>query len=258
MKKVTFFIALLFILLVSVSIVTADNDTSDVLSIDDGSADEDVDEVSASDTIEKIAADNNINKVLKANSDNKKEDSKDADDKLSAADEVKIKKVWKDDNNASGKRPSSINVTLKLNGKTWGDEPIKLDAAHDWETVAKVSFGDNDKVEVVEEDVPGYTTKVTGDAESGFTITNTLKEEKNATSTDNDDRSTDDSDDDSIDDSDDTPENETQLIKTITTTKVVKKEPKKVKDKHNTGNPILLGVLAISVAGLAYQLRRKE
>ena len=96
------------------------------------------------------------------------------------------------------------------------------------------------------------------DAKDGFTITNTLNEEKNSTSTDDDDSSTDDSDDDSIDDSDDTPTNETQLIKTITTTKVVKKEPKKVKDKHNTGNPILLGVLAISLAGLAYQLRRKE
>ena len=258
MKKVTFFIALLFLLLVSVSIVTADNDTSDVLSIDDGSADEDVDEVSASDTLEKLVADNNINKVLKANSDKKKDDAKDADDKLSADDGVKIKKVWKDNNNASGKRPSSVKVTLKLNGQTWGEEPIILDAEHDWETVAKVGFGADDKLEVVEEEVSGYTTEVTGDAQSGFKITNTLNEEKNSTSTDDDDSSTDDSDDDSIDDSDDTPENETQLIKTITTTKVVKKEPKKVKDKHNTGNPILLGVLAISLVGLAYQLRRKE
>ena len=257
MKKVTFFIALLFLLLVSVSIVTADNDASNVLSMDDGSADEDLDEISASDTLEKLAADNNINKVLKAASDNKKESAKGTDDKLSANDGVKIKKVWKDNNNASGKRPSSVKVTLKLNGQTWGEEPIILDADHDWETVAKVGFGVDDKLEVVEEEVSGYTTEVTGDAQSGFTITNTLKEEKNSTSTD-DDSSTDDSDDDSIDDSDDTPDKETQLIKTITTTKVVKKEPKKVKDKHNTGNPILLGVLAISLVGLAYQLRRKE
>ena len=32
----------------------------------------------------------------------------------------------------------------------------------------------------------------------------------------------------------------------------------KKKDNNKTGNPVLLGVLAISVAGLAYQLRRKE
>ena len=46
--------------------------------------------------------------------------------------------------------------------------------------------------------------------------------------------------------------------KTTTTKNPDKKQPDKKKDNNKTGNPVLLGVLAISVAGLAYQLRRKE
>lgn len=249
MKKLTFFIALLVLLVVSVSIVTADNDSFDIISADDASSDGDLDQISASDDLEKVSADTNVKKVSQDTSDNKKVAVKKTDDKLSAEDGIKLKKVWKDNNNASGKRPSSVKVTLKLNGETWGEEPVILDAEHDWETLIEADLGADDKLEVIEENVSGYTSEVTGDEKSGYTITNTLKEDENSTSPDET----------SEDVSDDTPEKETQVVKkTTTTTKVVKKEPKKVKDKHNTGNPILLGVLAISVAGLAYQLRRKE
>ena len=144
---------------------------------------------------------------------------------------------------------------------------LELTDFNDWRGVAAdIPDADADSISVQDVHVDGYTTKIVGNPKDGYEITCTYIDDSNDNSTDTDDDNqndpadddTDDSDDDSIDDSDDTPDNETQLIKTITTTKVVKKEPKKVKDKHNTGNPILLGVLAISVAGLAYQLRRKE
>ena len=90
--------------------------------------------------------------------------------------------------------------------------------------------------------------------ETGFTITYTLIKE-----TPSDDNSTDDTQkvDNSTDDSskdDSTPDqpDKAPSKKTVKTKKYV------VKDKHNTGYPVLAGLLAISAAGLAVQLRRRD
>lgn len=238
-RKLTLILALLVLALVSVSIVAAVNETPDQMAADDDSDD-------------KMSQDNDDEKIT-------------ADDKpVLGVIEFPVKIVWEDNDNNARKRPSSVIVIVNAGENT---RELELTDLNDWRgEAADIPDADADSISVQDVHVDGYTTKIVGNPKDGYEITCTYIDDSNDNSTDTDDDNqndpadddTDDSDDDSIDDSDDTPDNETQLIKTITTTKVVKKEPKKVKDKHNTGNPILLGVLAISVAGLAYQLRRKE
>ncbi|WP_247929795.1 Cna B-type domain-containing protein [Streptococcus oralis] len=94
--------------------------------------------------------------------------------------EVPVKKVWKDANNQDGKRPSSITVKLLADGQDTG-KTLELNARNGWAG----SFTDLDadkggtpiKYTVVEVTVDGYTSKVTGDAASGFTITNSYSPE---------------------------------------------------------------------------------
>ena len=99
----------------------------------------------------------------------------------------------------------------------------------------------------------GYTSQVTGNATEGFTITNTLKE----TPADNNN------------DDDSTPSEPVKKTTTKTITKttetpakekapVKKDDNKTTKKQHSTGFPILLGALALSGAGLAVALRRRE
>lgn len=170
--------------------------------------------------------------------------------------------VW-DDNGDTSKRPESIHAGFKgydddlgsfyiTSGdgwsKTWGD----LD-----------NYQATDEVSLEAQDVEGYTVKVTGSlASHKYTITYTLKETPKQNSTNGTDKTP-------VNDSDKNitkkpvkdPVKKSPSKKT--TSKPVKKDSskkqvKKVKDKHNTGNPILLGVLAVSAAGLAMQLRRRE
>jgi hypothetical protein len=101
----------------------------------------------------------------------------------------------------------------------------------------------SDELEVVEENVTGYTSSVSGSVSEGYTITNTLDNPQNNTAPD-----------DPTDDSGDTSRTSAPVKKTASD----KKPVKKTKDKHNTGNPILLGILALSAAGMAYNLRRNE
>ncbi len=94
--------------------------------------------------------------------------------------QVPVKKVWKDENNQDGKRPSSVTVKLLADGQDTG-KTLELNATNGWAG----SFTDLDadkggtpiKYTVVEVTVDGYTSKVTGDAASGFTITNSYSPE---------------------------------------------------------------------------------
>ena len=228
-RKLTLILALLVLALVSVSIVAAVNETPDQMAADDDSDD-------------KMSQDNDDEKIT-------------ADDKpVVGGIEFPVKIVWEDNDNDARKRPSSVIVIVNAGENT---RELELTDINDWRGEATdIPDADADSISVQDVHVDGYTTKIVGNPKDGYEITCTYIDDSNDNSTDTDDDNqndpADDDTDDSDDDSDDTPENETQLIKTITTTtKVVKKEPKKVKDKHNTGNPILLGVLAISVAGLA-------
>ena len=94
--------------------------------------------------------------------------------------DIEVTKKWDDSNDADGLRPESVTVTLDANG----DSPVEaeLDASGEWTYTFKGldKMDGEDAIEyTVEEDaVDGYTSKVSGDAESGFTITNTHQVKK--------------------------------------------------------------------------------
>ncbi|ORO45256.1 Cna B-type domain-containing protein, partial [Streptococcus oralis] len=93
---------------------------------------------------------------------------------------VSVKKAWDDKDNQDGKRPASVTVKLLADGQDTG-KTLELNAANGWAG----SFTDLDadkggtpiQYTVVEVTVPGYTSKVTGDVASGFTITNSYSPE---------------------------------------------------------------------------------
>ena len=94
--------------------------------------------------------------------------------------EVPVKKVWKDENNQDGKRPSSVTVKLLADGQDTG-KTLELTEANGWAGSFKDLDADKGgtpiQYTVVEVTVAGYTSKVTGDAASGFTITNSYSPE---------------------------------------------------------------------------------
>ncbi|MDY4365080.1 Cna B-type domain-containing protein [Streptococcus sp. 21WXBC0044M1] len=94
--------------------------------------------------------------------------------------EVSVKKVWKDVNNQDGKRPSSVTVKLLADGQDTG-KTLELTEANGWAGSFKDLDADKGgtpiKYTVVEVTVAGYTAEITGDAASGFTITNSYSPE---------------------------------------------------------------------------------
>ena len=94
--------------------------------------------------------------------------------------EVPVKKVWKDENNQDGKRPTSVTVKLLADGQDTG-KTLELNAANNWAgsftNLDADKGGTPIKYTVVEVTVTGYTSDVTGDAASGFTITNSYSPE---------------------------------------------------------------------------------
>ena len=94
--------------------------------------------------------------------------------------EVPVKKVWKDENNQDGKHPTSVTVKLLADGQDTG-KTLELTEANGWAGSFKDLDADKGgtpiKYTVVEVTVPGYTSEITGDAASGFTITNSYSPE---------------------------------------------------------------------------------
>ena len=94
--------------------------------------------------------------------------------------EVPVKKVWKDENNQDGKRPTSVTVKLLADGQDTG-KTLELTEANGWAGSFKDLDADKGgtpiQYTVVEVTVPSYTSEVTGDAASGFTITNSYSPE---------------------------------------------------------------------------------
>ncbi|WP_156469091.1 Spy0128 family protein, partial [Streptococcus sp. DD04] len=90
--------------------------------------------------------------------------------------QVSVKKVWNDGENQDGKRPGSITVKLLADGVETG-QTHELSDANNWQ--ASFTNLDADKggtpitYTIAEVSVPaGYTSVLTGDATTGFTITN--------------------------------------------------------------------------------------
>ncbi len=90
---------------------------------------------------------------------------------------VKVTKVWDDNNNRDGIRPTAVGVKLLANGKDSG-KSIALNEANSWtytfEDLPKYDEKQKAIAYTVEETkVPeNYTAEITGDMEKGFVITN--------------------------------------------------------------------------------------
>ena len=90
---------------------------------------------------------------------------------------IPVRKVWAD--NANQARPEAVTVQLFANGIARG-EAIRLNAANNWQSawtgLPKAEGGAAIRYTVEEIDVPeGYEAAVSGNAETGFTVTNTLQ-----------------------------------------------------------------------------------
>ncbi len=103
--------------------------------------------------------------------------------------EVSVSKRWEDNNNQDGKRPESIQVQLYANGKAQG-EPVVLNAgnkwSHTWSELDEKAEGKAIEYTVKEAgetdgkidfDGTEYKVTYTGDAETGYTITNSYTPE---------------------------------------------------------------------------------
>ena len=95
---------------------------------------------------------------------------------MPAVTSVKVSKTWVDDDNRDGIRPDKVTVRLLANGKKT-DQMLELTAGNKWTgSFDKLFVNENGqpvKYTVSEDAVDKYTAGVTGDAASGFTVTNT-------------------------------------------------------------------------------------
>ena len=94
---------------------------------------------------------------------------------------ISVKKAWSDADNQDGKRPSSVTVNLLANGKPATDAEGKAIIAelnegnswsHTFTDLPKYSNKTEIAYSVTEDKVSDYQTLITGDAASGYTVTN--------------------------------------------------------------------------------------
>ncbi len=90
--------------------------------------------------------------------------------------DIPVQKVWNDENNRDGIRPTSVTVTLYADGISTG-KTLTLNASNNWRGVFEDVYVNSAGIPVVysvAEDIPtGYTFTVSGTAAGGFTVTNT-------------------------------------------------------------------------------------
>lgn len=128
---------------------------------------------------------------------------------ISAADDISVKVVWD-----GGDTPDYVTVNLLKDGKIV--DTAKLSSENSWKTTFKVD--DEGDYQVSEVDSSDYSSSISGSAESGFVITNTILKE-DVLSASEDDSLEDSSADDDLS-QDDTPaltENETAPEENYTT-----------------------------------------
>ncbi len=102
---------------------------------------------------------------------------------------VTVVKAWDDQDDADGIRPESVTVELYKNGEATGDTLI-LSADNNWTgsftELDEYTDGVKNEYTVKEDAVEGYATEITGDAESGYVITNTHTPPEKGVDTDGD------------------------------------------------------------------------
>ena len=99
--------------------------------------------------------------------------------------DLAVQKVWDDANDQDGKRPDAVTVRLLADGQDTG-KTLALNAGNGWagsfSDLAVYNAGVAIAYTVEEVSVAGYQSSITGDAATGFTITNTHTPEKTAVS----------------------------------------------------------------------------
>lgn len=93
--------------------------------------------------------------------------------------EVNVTKVWDDDDDNDGKRPESVKVTLLRDGAEYDEVMLSQENGwkHTWSDLGAYLAGEAVVYTVVEEEVEGYESVITGSAADGFIITNTHEPE---------------------------------------------------------------------------------
>lgn len=88
---------------------------------------------------------------------------------------IKGEKVWNDNGNRDGKRPESIVIRLYRDGREISSVTVTEKDNWKWTFVGINKYHNSvPAVYTISEDkVYGYTTKITGDVEKGFVVTNT-------------------------------------------------------------------------------------
>ena len=90
--------------------------------------------------------------------------------------EISVSKVWSDNDNQDGVRPSSITVNLLADGEKKDSKEVTADTEGNWTcsftNLPKYAEGEEIIYTVTEEAVSGYEAEVTGSAEEGYVITN--------------------------------------------------------------------------------------
>ena len=90
--------------------------------------------------------------------------------------EFDVEKTWADKDNAEAKRPSKVTVRVFKNGEEIDSKDITEN--DNWKAHFKYALESEDDVYTIKEDpIDLYQTKIEGDAEKGFTITNTYIEQ---------------------------------------------------------------------------------
>ena len=88
---------------------------------------------------------------------------------------VSVEKVWDDEDDKNEARPESVTIRLLANGEDT-EKALELKESDGWkgEFANLDAYADGQKIvyTVEEDEVPDYTAAVTGDADSGFTVTN--------------------------------------------------------------------------------------
>ena len=97
---------------------------------------------------------------------------------------IPVKKVWEDNDNQDGKRPTNITITLKANGEEVDGKTVQLKGTgNEWTytftDLPKYANGSEIQYSVEETGIPqGYESNKSGDMTNGFTITNKYTPEK--------------------------------------------------------------------------------
>ena len=94
--------------------------------------------------------------------------------------DIPVTKVWNDNNNNDGKRPNNVEVELLENGSSTGKKLI-LSSENNWKGSFQNLVAEKDgkaiNYSVVEVATNGYQASVTGDVNTGYTITNSYSNE---------------------------------------------------------------------------------